>query len=229
MRLYLENQTRREERLSRLTQPGPTLRERIVDTIVSKANGMFLAAELHLASLASKHSLSRVRKALDTIPVDLEGVYNETMFRIGQQNKDDVELAKNVLAWISYAQEPLSIMELLHALAMDPDEVTLDPEAMPDAATLVDICAGLVTIDDSAGPSHCSRVLLAIPDGSLPMGAQKHCKHLSRLLGHGRIPRWLLPFNATISHTRQEISVTQICRISLSQPLTYRRGRCMRR
>lgn len=150
IRLYLENQIDHEERLSRIIRPDPDLRQRIVGTVVSKANGMFLAAELHLASLASKHSLSKVRKALDTIPEHLDGVYNEAMLRIEQQNKDDAELAVRVLAWISCAQRPLRIIELLQALAVDLDEDTLDLEAMPDVTTLVDICAGLITIDESS-------------------------------------------------------------------------------
>lgn len=150
IRLYLENQVDQEERLSRIIRPDPDLRQRIIGTIVSKANGMFLAAELHLASLASKHSLSKVRKSLDTIPEHLDGVYDEAMLRIEQQTKDDAELAVSVLAWISCAQRPLRIIELLQALAVDLDEDMLDPEAMPDVTTLVDICAGLITIDESS-------------------------------------------------------------------------------
>ncbi|KAL1614670.1 hypothetical protein SLS54_009543 [Diplodia seriata] len=150
MRLYLEAQIDREERLSRIIRPDPTLRERIVETIVSKANGMFLAANLHLASLASKNNLAKVRKCLDTIPEDLDDIYNEAMFRIEQQNKDDLQLAKRVLAWITYAYRPLRLRELCQALAIEPEEDTLDSEAMPDAMTLVDICAGLVTIDETS-------------------------------------------------------------------------------
>lgn len=151
MKLYLESQIDREERLSRIIQRDPGLRGCIVDTIVSKANGMFLAAELHLASLASKNSLSKVHKSLETIPEDLDGVYDEAMLRIEAQNRDDLQLAESILSWITYAYRPLKLIELCHALAVEPEEDTLDPENMPDILTLVDICAGLVTIDESSG------------------------------------------------------------------------------
>lgn len=127
MKLYLESQIDREERLSRIIQRDPGLRGCIVDTIVSKANGMFLAAELHLASLASKNSLSKVRKSLETIPEDLDGVYDEAMLRIEAQNRDDLQLAESILSWITYAYRPLKLIELCHALAVEPEEDTLDP------------------------------------------------------------------------------------------------------
>lgn len=151
MKLYLESQINHEKQLSRIIQRDPGLRGCIVDTIVSKANGMFLAAELHLASLASKNSLSKVRKSLETIPEDLDGVYDEAMLRIEAQNRDDLQLAESILSWITYAYRPLKLIELCHALAVEPEEDTLDPENMPDILTLVDICAGLVTIDESSG------------------------------------------------------------------------------
>lgn len=107
---------------------------------------MFLAAELHLASLASKNSLSKVRKSLEMIPEDLDGVYDEAMLRIEAQNKGDLQLAESILSWITYGYRPLKLIELCHTLAVEPEEDTLDPENIPDTLTLVDICAELVTI-----------------------------------------------------------------------------------
>lgn len=148
MRLYLEAEIDREERLSQIIRPDQTLRGQIVDAIISKANGMFLTAKLHLSSIASKHSLFEVRNSLDTLAEDLDGVYDEAMFSIQQQDKDDVQLAENVLVWVACAKMPLRTIELREALAVKPDKGSLDLAATPDATSMVNICAGLVTIDE---------------------------------------------------------------------------------
>jgi hypothetical protein len=56
-------------------------------------------------------------------------------------------LAKQALSWITYAQRPLTIQELCHALAIEPGERVLDPDAVCDIDDVLSACAGLVTVD----------------------------------------------------------------------------------
>jgi ankyrin repeat protein len=77
----------------------------------------------------------------------LKDAYNQVMIRIDGQLPDDCVLAKNVLSWISYAQRPLTIGELCHALAVEPGDEELDTDNILDVKDILSVCAGLVTVD----------------------------------------------------------------------------------
>ena len=68
------------------------------------------------------------------------------MQRINDQSEEDVSLAKDILMWVYYAVNPLTIDELRHALAtldLEGDE-EIDEENLVDSEVLVSICAGYV-------------------------------------------------------------------------------------
>ncbi|KAI9774757.1 MAG: hypothetical protein M1839_001624 [Geoglossum umbratile] len=147
IRRYLEDRIKQEHGLVRHVKTDSALQEAIINTIVEKAKGMFLLAQLHMDSLATKATRKDVRKALETLPKELYDTYNEAMQRIDSQNNDYRQLAKRVLFWISFALRPLTLKELQHALAVEPDESELDQDNIPDEELLASVCAGLVTID----------------------------------------------------------------------------------
>ena len=107
----------------------------------------FLLAQLHVDSLAKKHNRSAVRVALRNLPKELNDTYDEVMNRICGQDAEDVDLAKQVLSWISYAKRPLTVIELQHALAIVAEERELDEDALTDKELLLSVCAGIVTIE----------------------------------------------------------------------------------
>lgn len=127
-----------------------TLEGTIVEKIIEKANGMFLLAQLHVQSLATKNTLKRVRKALNDLPEELDEIYNAALERIQNQHKDRSELAMRMLSWITYALRPLKVGEIQHAMAvmdLEPDETCLDEEDLPSEALLITVCGGILTID----------------------------------------------------------------------------------
>jgi ankyrin repeat protein len=73
------------------------------------------------------------------------------MERINGQVKDQEELAKQVLSWITCAKKPLATSELQYALAVEIGESQLDEENLPDIEDIVSVCAGLVIIDKESG------------------------------------------------------------------------------
>jgi hypothetical protein len=73
------------------------------------------------------------------------------MGRINGQVKDQEELAKQVLWWITCAQRPLTTSELQHALGVEIGEPQLDKDNLPEVEDMVSACAGLVTIDEESG------------------------------------------------------------------------------
>jgi hypothetical protein len=72
------------------------------------------------------------------------------MKRIKGQAKDQEELAKQVLSWITYAMRPLATSELRHALAVEVGEPKLDEENLPQIEDIVSVCARLVTVDEES-------------------------------------------------------------------------------
>lgn len=107
-----------------------------------------------------------MRKALSSLPKELDGTYDQTMARIRSQSPQLVLLAERVLGWISNARRPLSVEELQHALAVHPEDVcayrvlpgrfhthshfaqkNFDEDSVCTEEDLVSACAGLVTVD----------------------------------------------------------------------------------
>jgi hypothetical protein len=116
----------------------------------------FLLAQLHLSSLAKKDNCRDVRRALRSLPKELDDTYDEALQRIWSQDHDKVKRARQILSWISFAFRPLTIREIQHALAVEPEDTDIDEEALPNQDLLVSVCAGLVTID---GESNIIRLV----------------------------------------------------------------------
>jgi ankyrin repeat protein len=74
----------------------------------------------------------------------------DAMDRIEGQLKDQEELAKQALSWITCARRPLTTLELQHALAVEVAEFKLDEDNLPEIEDIVSVCAGLVTVDEES-------------------------------------------------------------------------------
>lgn len=75
-----------------------------------------------------------VCKALENLPKDVDGTYDEAMIRINQQSEDDKELAVRVMSWVTLARRPYQLsVKFQPALAVTPT----DPEATVDGETLI--------------------------------------------------------------------------------------------
>lgn len=72
--------------------------------------------------------------------------YDEIWERIKAQNPDDADLAKKVVYWVFHAMRPLTVPELQHALAVEPEDPSLDGDSIPDEDLMVSVCAGIVAV-----------------------------------------------------------------------------------
>jgi hypothetical protein len=91
-----------------------------------------------------------IRTTLQKLPTGSDAydhAYRNAMERIRGQVKDQEELAKQVLSWITYAKRPLTTSELQHALAVEVGEFALDEENLPQIEDIVSVCAGFVAVD----------------------------------------------------------------------------------
>lgn len=98
-------------------------------------------------SLVTKTKRKDVRKALESLPPELNGSYDQTIERIESQGKDYSELAMRVLLWMSNAVRPMSPVQLQYAIAIQPGMTELDDEDLDDQDLIVSVCAGLVILD----------------------------------------------------------------------------------
>lgn len=96
---------------------------------------------------AAALSIKHVRMKLQSLPTTLTATYDEAMQRIEAQDPDHTSIALRTLAWISYAFRSLSLGELQHALAIEPESTRLDEEDIMDGNSITALCAGLVVID----------------------------------------------------------------------------------
>lgn len=97
-------------------------------------------------------TINAVNSALISMPSRLEELQHHTIISIQQQAGDDGALSMKILSWIVYAKRPLFVDELRHGLALQSngDEENLkefDTDNLLSSRSLVNVCAGLVTID----------------------------------------------------------------------------------
>lgn len=136
-------------RFGRICRRRPDLQERIIPTVITKANSMFTLAGLYMQTLKACISEGEVEDALDDPPEGYDGFYERNMLRIteGSENTRASTLAKKSLKWVVNAHKPLSLAELRHALAVDINKAGLRKSDRPDKATILEVTAGIIMID----------------------------------------------------------------------------------
>jgi ankyrin repeat protein len=124
-------------------------KEEITDNIRTR----FLLAQLLMDSFRDKLIIRDVKFALQKLPQGSDAydvAYSAAMERIFAQGGGSSKMAKKILAWILCAHRPLSTLELLHALAVEPGDNEIDEDNILETEQLLTICAGLVTIDEQS-------------------------------------------------------------------------------
>ncbi|KAK3371092.1 hypothetical protein B0T24DRAFT_500138, partial [Lasiosphaeria ovina] len=149
-------------RLPSFVRRDEQLQREIATGIAEAVDGMFLLAQIYLRSLDDKTTPKTVRRAVmqfrkqtpgsseDQKRQILDEAYQNAMDRIYGQKAGFRQLAESVLAWITCAQRPLSMVELQHALALEPGSHELDPQNLPQVEDMVSVCAGLVAVDEAS-------------------------------------------------------------------------------
>jgi hypothetical protein len=129
------------------------LYDRSVKEITNSLRTRFLLAQLFMDSFRDKPTIRDVKSALRNLPQASDAydvAYHAAMERIFAQGQDSSRMAKKILAWILCTHRPLSTLELLHALAVEPGDTEIDEDNIMEAEQLLTICAGLVTIDEQS-------------------------------------------------------------------------------
>lgn len=107
----------------------------------------FLLAQLHMDAVAAQITPYGVRKTLEELPTSREDTYKSTMSRIRAHDEQTRKYAIQILSWIVYAFRPLSLKEILHALAVEKGDCYFHRDKMLFAKYIEAFCCGLVAID----------------------------------------------------------------------------------
>ncbi|KAJ2934212.1 hypothetical protein H1R20_g2893, partial [Candolleomyces eurysporus] len=123
-------------------------RDELCTAIKRTSGGMFLIASLQIEALKSCISVQSLMKKLETLPIGLNELYDHTLERIKAQGEEKTSLAKRVLLWVTYALDPMSVDALQQAVAIELNSKTFDMNCMSPIELLLDVCCGLVTLNN---------------------------------------------------------------------------------
>lgn len=110
----------------------------------------FLLAVLQIHAVLDSVSAGEMEEALDTMPQGLDDAFEETLQRIQVQPENRKALAINTLMWISHANRPLLMRELVDVLAIKSSERSLNKRNRPSQRLVLECCFGLVTLDEES-------------------------------------------------------------------------------
>ena len=63
------------------------------------------------------------------------------------QSQKSVSLAKRAITWLTYMLRPLKMIELRHALAVQPNTATFDDGDVSTEETIISVCCGLIVVE----------------------------------------------------------------------------------
>ncbi|THW43297.1 hypothetical protein D6D21_05428 [Aureobasidium pullulans] len=141
IKAYVHHKLETEKNLSR----WKSLHNLISDTLVEKAGGMFRWVYCQLEELSGCLDKPAVRLMLRTLPLDLNHTYDRILQNIPRSR---VPNAIKLLQFLAFSKRPLSLRELVDAIATDPDSsIPFDVEdrlTPPDA--IIGYCSSLVRL-----------------------------------------------------------------------------------
>lgn len=131
---------------SRLILGDPTIVLEIRDTLLEKAQGMFLWVVLQIDCLCLARTDGAIRQALANLPKDLPTTFSRILEQTAALGGD---YQRRTLELITAACRPLKTNELREALGVVPGETDWDPAHQPnDIYSTLACCGSLVHVDE---------------------------------------------------------------------------------
>ena len=141
-----------------LAQLDDDRREEVIQKVIRKSNGQFLAAVRHMATITNCTNIAEVEAYVDSMSGDLSETADLAIARIKAQSPDERKLGMRALMWAVSSKRPLRVEQLKHALA------TYEPRypgqfnrhAFPDERDITATSKDLVDISDETVTIHHS-------------------------------------------------------------------------
>ncbi|OTA03559.1 hypothetical protein A9Z42_0040430 [Trichoderma parareesei] len=121
--------------------------DQIMSQVKKKSGRMFLIVRLHMDALADVEVEAEVEQVLQKLPDTIDGSYENTMDRIHNRGGLRRIRVESTLAWVAYAQRPLSIHELQHALAISGSPGGIEKKYLRQKDEIISDCCGLLVQD----------------------------------------------------------------------------------
>ncbi|KAG0636032.1 hypothetical protein HOY80DRAFT_979434 [Tuber brumale] len=145
------------ERQPKLRRLPPHMKVEIMNALTVRADGMFRWVKHSLDRVARQRSNKAIRSTLHVLSRDMDQTYERILANIPPE---DAALAQRVLQWLVCSFRPLTLEELVEAIAIEPGACTLDRTTLlNDPEDITDICTGLVSLSDdgkTVGLAHFS-------------------------------------------------------------------------
>ncbi|KAI8714909.1 NACHT domain-containing protein [Fusarium sp. LHS14.1] len=147
--LFVHSETKRlidKGSLLRFSTRKKEIRDRIIDELTSKAQGMFRWASLQLQALCQQTTDAAILERLGRLPRTLAELYQEILANIENLDADaDRQLAQNAFSWLLCAQEQLSSDVFLAAVSVT--KYGSAPAISRDQ--LLQLCCNLIIFDSA--------------------------------------------------------------------------------
>ncbi|KAI9881492.1 MAG: hypothetical protein M1830_000055 [Pleopsidium flavum] len=173
IKLHIKSRLSQDLRLKRLAE---ATKAEIETALLDGAHGMYghmnpFLVELYLLGGYAQHfgpfrqldalrecrKPASIRRALTSLPKDLDETYARTLVRI-QKSIDGYEDAYAALQWLAIAARPLTLREVAEAVAISPGCAAIDEDnRLFEPKELLSICSSLVTL---SGDSETDRLRL---------------------------------------------------------------------
>ncbi|KAI9147072.1 Ankyrin-2 [Paramyrothecium foliicola] len=129
-----------------------TFREKCIECIVDRSKRMFLLAKLRAKYLINLNSRAEITGFLTPMKDDkdseelLTEAYKMTIERVKSAMRP--HLAGKLFQWIIFAQRPMTLAEIIHALSVEAGDDSLLPDQMTDEDTILSKTGGLIEVNN---------------------------------------------------------------------------------
>jgi hypothetical protein len=176
-------------------------RTKVIESILSRANGSFLWVKLALERVKDNwYTPDGIQTALDGIPEGMDTMYTRMIEVVAAQSGRNRELAIDILTWAACAFRPLDIEEL--AIALNDDFAFENTQSLE--AAVAHICGNFVIIKKGkvALIHQTARTFLLKENSRLPIS-------INRSKSHERIALVCMKFLSNASKWREKFSLAQ--------------------
>ncbi|KAJ5422098.1 NACHT nucleoside triphosphatase [Penicillium cf. griseofulvum] len=137
---FISYELRNDPKLQRWKSRHDEIREKLME----KAQGVFRYVECQLLALKRARIRNEIDKCLRSLPRDLDETYERMLCSI---DEGYIEEARLILTLLCVSEQPLTVKELVGALAIDLTKLELDRDGRSFSQDdPIDICLGLIEV-----------------------------------------------------------------------------------
>jgi ankyrin repeat protein len=149
LQLFVATQLEERARRGTLRMQNTALKDEIMEKLVNGADGMFRWVSCQLDHLCTLKTDKARRKALVSLPPNLNDTYERILQRVNDQGPEAQLLLERTLQWSfakfeGYDSRLLSAKELCIAIAVNEVDDDLDSEAIPELSDITSIASSLI-------------------------------------------------------------------------------------